>query len=205
MARGVAIPKEKMRLLERVVTANRAAPMPLHVQIRRGLQRVIGEYFKEGERFYDESFVGEQLGVSVGTVRRAMMELAEEGLLERRVAMGTFVRKPQAEAARPFSVGVFVPDFADSARMRTLQALADACAAEGAGLRVYCTHGGLRTAEASELVDGDPEGETFVLLDNGREATMTLVNALEAHGFHAAEMAPGDDAAAVLKRLRAAE
>ena len=134
-----------------------------------------------------------------------MMELAEDGLLERCVAMGTFVKKRPLQKNRPFCIGVFVPDFTDAARMRALQGVAEACAAADSGLRVYCTHGGLRAAEALRLMDGGVPEEAFVLLGNGREATLTLTNTLDAHGLPVAEMLPGDNAAAVVKRQRAAE
>lgn len=54
-----------------------------------------GLVYSPGERIPSERELAEQLGVSRMTVRRAIENLIQRGLLERRSTSGTFVRQPQ--------------------------------------------------------------------------------------------------------------
>ena len=67
---------------------------PLYVQLIEILERQIafGE-LEAGERLPSESELAKQFGVSIITVRNAVGELCNRGLLERKQGKGTFVRK----------------------------------------------------------------------------------------------------------------
>ena len=69
--------------------------LPLYVQISELLHREIAAgHWQTGERLPVESKLADMLGVAVGTLRKALAILEEDGLLERRQGSGTYVRKP---------------------------------------------------------------------------------------------------------------
>jgi len=69
--------------------------LPLYVQISELLHREIAAgHWLAGERLPTESALAQDLGVAVGTLRKALAVLEKDGLLERRQGSGTYVRKP---------------------------------------------------------------------------------------------------------------
>ena len=69
--------------------------LPLYVQISELLHREIAAgHWLAGERLPTESTLAQDLDVAVGTLRKALKVLEEDGLLERRQGSGTYVRKP---------------------------------------------------------------------------------------------------------------
>lgn len=71
---------------------DRTGPVPLYFQVSTRLQAAIrsGE-IPSGARLENEISIAEQLGVSRPTVRRAIQELVDKGLLVRRRGIGTQV------------------------------------------------------------------------------------------------------------------
>ena len=66
---------------------------PLYIQIADYLRRqLVDGRFRAGQRLPTESQMGKDLSVAVGTVRKALSLLEDEGLLERRQGSGTYVR-----------------------------------------------------------------------------------------------------------------
>ncbi|PWQ99357.1 GntR family transcriptional regulator [Leucothrix arctica] len=69
--------------------------LPLYVQVSELLHREIAAgQWVPGERLPTESQLAQDLDVAVGTLRKALTVLEEDGLLERRQGSGTYVRKP---------------------------------------------------------------------------------------------------------------
>jgi DNA-binding LacI/PurR family transcriptional regulator len=66
-----------------------------------------------GGRVPSEAELVERFGASRITVGRAVRDLQLQGLVERRVGSGTFVRRPPATAAVDCTFGVLVPDLPD--------------------------------------------------------------------------------------------
>jgi GntR family transcriptional regulator len=68
------------------------SPGPLYRQVKRELQRLVesGRY-RPGETLPSESVIAHALGVSIGTLRKAVDELVHEHVLVRRQGKGTFV------------------------------------------------------------------------------------------------------------------
>ena len=65
---------------------------PLYRQVRRELQRVIeGGRYAPGDTLPNEASIAQTLGVSIGTLRRAVDELVHEHVLVRQQGRGTFV------------------------------------------------------------------------------------------------------------------
>ena len=67
--------------------------LPLHVQISEMLIRDIqAGRLTDGERLPPERAMAERLGISVGTLRRALADLTDKGMLERVQGSGNYVR-----------------------------------------------------------------------------------------------------------------
>ncbi len=70
-------------------------PLPLFIRASELLTREIAAgHWQKGERLPTEAELARLLGMAVGTVRKALAELAARGLLERRQGSGTYVRGP---------------------------------------------------------------------------------------------------------------
>jgi len=70
--------------------------LPLYVQISEMLIRDIqAGQLLDGERLPPEREMAEQLGISVGTLRKALADLTGKGLLDRRQGSGNYVRHGQ--------------------------------------------------------------------------------------------------------------
>ncbi|MBS45689.1 MAG: GntR family transcriptional regulator [Nocardioides sp.] len=77
---------------------DRSSPVPLHFQVAQHLEKAItsGE-IPPGTLFTNEIELGEQLGVSRPTMRRAMQYLVDRGLVVRRRGIGTRVVQPKVK------------------------------------------------------------------------------------------------------------
>lgn len=72
---------------------NNAKRLPLYIQISELLHREIAAgHYPVGERLPVEADLAAQLGVAVGTLRKALAKLEEDGMLERRQGSGTYVK-----------------------------------------------------------------------------------------------------------------
>lgn len=69
----------------------------LHMQIGKVIrERIRSKVYASGEKIPSERGLGQEFGVAQNTVSKALSVLTQEGLLERRVGRGTFVRKELA-------------------------------------------------------------------------------------------------------------
>ncbi|MDD5139804.1 MAG: GntR family transcriptional regulator [Verrucomicrobiales bacterium] len=152
----------------------------LHLQVREHLRKLIEEDFKHGDKFFSEPVLVQRLGVSQGTVRRAMTDLAREGLLVRRVPMGTFVRKSDCEL---FSVIVFVSDYNSPFEMALLEELAAECRQRRHQLKVLQTHLSETADEAFQGMEGSPNGTRVLLMGGNQKLTDQLSRTLTSRGF----------------------
>ncbi len=74
--------------------------LPLHVEISEGLAREIeAGILSEGYRLAPERTMAQELGVSVGTLRKALADLADKGMIERIQGSGNYVRRSDLRAA----------------------------------------------------------------------------------------------------------
>jgi GntR family transcriptional regulator len=68
--------------------------LPLYVQISELLIRDIASgRLMDGERLPPERDLAEELGISIGTLRKALADLTEKGLLERIQGSGNYIRQ----------------------------------------------------------------------------------------------------------------
>lgn len=76
--------------------ATAAKPLPMYLQIAELLARQIkAGWWRTGERLPTEAELAQRLQVAVGTLRKALALLEEQGVLERIQGSGTYVRKVQ--------------------------------------------------------------------------------------------------------------
>ncbi len=75
---------------------DRAGPVPLYYQVAQRIERAIREgELPPGSRLENEVTLGERLNLSRPTVRRAIQELVDKGMLVRRRGIGTQVVQGQ--------------------------------------------------------------------------------------------------------------
>lgn len=80
-------------------TAQKGKERPKYVQVAELLVREINAgHWRKGERLPVEAALAKELKVAVGTLRKALASLEEQGLLERRQGSGTYVSQPPKEA-----------------------------------------------------------------------------------------------------------
>lgn len=71
-----------------------SSALPLYIQISEGLIRDIqAGRLIAGERLAPERQMAAELGISVGTLRKALADLEDKGMLERRQGSGNYVRE----------------------------------------------------------------------------------------------------------------
>ena len=72
---------------------------PLYLRIQESLRaRIASGRLAEGARLPSESELAEKFETTRGTVRQAMAQLSFEGLIVRRMGLGTFVASPRIES-----------------------------------------------------------------------------------------------------------
>ncbi len=167
-------------ILERIVHAESHQAGPLHAQLKRALQVAIDDHFENGQRFWPETELIGRLGMSQNTVRRALGDLAQEGILERRVAKGSFVRKIITPITT--TVGALVPQHDSEVLNSWIEELSGVCREHGYRFQIYPTHRGEDVREILSHLDCDPTCKRFVLLGNPAQATCELWDGLTKRG-----------------------
>lgn len=163
---------------------DRSSPLPLYAQIRRRLLALVATWSEPDRRFYGDEELCERFGVSRMTVRQAIGELVEEGLLERRKGLGTFVVRTKHEE-RPLA-SFFEPAAIEGAGAAiTLLALRDgrtgeAPAALGSGRFRYLAR--LRSSRRIAVAVDHRylPLPLFAALDRAQAETQSLVEYLKA-------------------------
>jgi LacI family transcriptional regulator len=153
---------------------------PLHARIREELRDLAMTRFADGDRFFSEPVLIAQLGVSQGTVRRALTDLAREGLLVRKVPSGTFVRKPATHA---MDIRVIMPGCDSFFLMMILEQILGHCQRRKLPVRIHHTHQGEHVSEALLQLKGSPTEQRVILLGEAQRAARELYVALAKRGY----------------------
>ena len=112
--------------------------LPLHARLRDVLAaRIEAGEWTPSKPLPAETSLAERYGVALGTVRRVLGELVEQGLLERRHGSGTFVRRAKLDASlfRFFRYGDPQPTVPASRILTFGRAALPVAAAEALGKR----------------------------------------------------------------------
>jgi GntR family transcriptional regulator len=139
-AASAAAPSDVLEAL-REFRVDRSSPIPLYFQVSRYMEHAIesGE-IPNGSLFGNEIVLAEQLGLSRPTMRRAMQDLVDKGLIVRRRGIGTRVVQPKVR--RPLELSSLYDDLAGSGQRPTTAVLemavvpADGDVAEQLGMSV---------------------------------------------------------------------
>lgn len=102
-------------------------------ELRRRVRR--GE-FKVGEQLPGEHALSREFGISIGTVKRGMMELVREGVLRRKRGSGTYVADPNRTRTGAVAMyfGKWVNPFEDDILFHVCGGIAEACRQQGLNL-----------------------------------------------------------------------
>ena len=104
------------RALDEVLAAfaiDRGSPIPLWFQVAQHLEQAIGSgALVQGSLLDNEIVMAERLGISRPTMRRAMEQLVDQGLIVRRRGIGTRVVQPKVR--RPLELTSLHDDLAGS-------------------------------------------------------------------------------------------
>ena len=183
---------------------------PLYAQLVDALRVLVEAHFGDGDLFYSEKTLIEQLPVSQITIRRALRELTAEGLLVPGRGRGTIIRK-RARAAEPLPshsssgslrqqrrqsrptkniLGVFLPrtvfdlDEHSFALMREFQRQGEL---RGIEIRFHDTSDTVHLAQIYRSVSGNHDEEAFVLHTTS-DTTHLLYHALDNRGYRSVAM-----------------
>lgn len=155
---------------------------PLYAQLRNSLRQIIVERFDDGDRFWSESQLVENLPVSLGTVQRALTDLAAEGYIDRKRARYSSVCKPSTETTFKH-LAVFHPDFSSESAGAILDLMSGHCLERNIKLRTLYTHRGEKLTQAYAQLDFSPREGAVVLLGNTSRATIELTSVLCEKGY----------------------
>jgi GntR family transcriptional regulator len=101
---------------------DRSSPIPLYFQVSQHIERAIESgKIPNGTVFGNEIQLAEQLGLSRPTMRRAMQDLVDKGLIVRRRGIGTRVVQPKVR--RPLELTSLYEDLAGSGQAPTTRVL----------------------------------------------------------------------------------
>jgi DNA-binding LacI/PurR family transcriptional regulator len=168
--------------------------LPLHAQLKRVLRIAINDHFEDGQRFWPENTLINHLGLSPYTVRRALGDLALEGILERQVAKGTFVRKSRIESSY---IGALVAQQNSEFFSECMEHLSYSCRERNYRILTYHTHSGESAKEVLSQINAIPALNRFVLLGNPVAVTSDLWKTLNGRGKKVVcvDTPPGDNKA----------
>lgn len=150
----------------------------LHQQVRQFLREAIDEHFKDGQSFWTEMLLMERLGVSRGTVRQALSELANEGLIVREASRRTYVRK-----AAVTSVGLLVHRYESDFLVELMQRVSAACGERKLRFELYSVAGKTEMESLADTIRNPPQQERLILMGAYRQADQFVQETLEARGY----------------------
>lgn len=88
-----------MTVVEETAKQEKLAAQPLYARVREILvERLISGQWKPGQMLPSEFSIADELGVSQGTVRKALDEMTTEGLVIRKQGRGTFVAEAEDQS-----------------------------------------------------------------------------------------------------------
>ena len=114
--------KEQILPVGLFMDLERSGPIPLYFQIAQRIEKAImGGDLPAGSRLENEVALGERLGLSRPTIRRAIQELVDKGLLVRRRGIGTQV--VHGQVTRRVELTSLFDDLANSSQKPSTQLL----------------------------------------------------------------------------------
>ena len=124
------------------VDLDRSSPVPLYFQVAQQIERAISEGdLAPGDRLDNEISLAEQFGLSRPTMRRAIQELVDKGLLVRKRGVGTQV--VHGQVTRPVELTSLFDDLTHHHQTPTTSVLVNEIveAPDEVGARLSIPHG----------------------------------------------------------------
>ncbi len=162
---------------------SRSSSEPLHAQLTRSLRNLILHNFDDGESFYPEETLGERLGLSVGTVRRSLTRLMDEGILDRHRGRGSFVRRNTSSRGKGFRVAVVLNTYDSFFNRTLLREISFLCQLRGYLLDVSNPGQDRRVSTILGPVAIQEKGLGFLLLSLDQDFTYDLCRGAEERGI----------------------
>ncbi len=187
----------------------------LYAQVADFLSDMIERDFADGDQFFTEKILIDRLPVSQVTIRRAMMELTNQGLIERMRRRGTVVRKRKPALSQPLvraastaaltgtapkrstqtdrplrAIGIFRPAHMVPLSEHGTELMAEfrnQCDARRIECRFYDASNADSMLRSFAAIHSAPDEEAFVL-HTPYEATMMLYHSLANRGFRTVAM-----------------
>jgi len=114
--------RREAMMTELFVDLDRSSPVPLYFQVAQQIERAISEGdLAPGDRLDNEISLAEQFGLSRPTMRRAIQELVDKGLLVRKRGVGTQV--VHGQVTRPVELTSLFDDLTHHHQTPTTQVL----------------------------------------------------------------------------------
>ncbi len=115
--------KSDLETLVADFSIDRASPLPLYFQVATHFENAITSgLLPPGTLFENEILLADRIGVSRPTMRRAMEQLVDQGMIVRRRGIGTRVVQPKVR--RPLELTSLYDDLATAGRKPTTTVLA---------------------------------------------------------------------------------
>ena len=156
--------------------------LPLYLQISELLIRDIAAgRLADGERLPPEREMAAQLGIAVGTLRRALADLTEKGLLERIQGSGNYVRQQPA----PKSVyALFRLELAEGGGLPTAQVLSVDRVAKPGDLPAFGRSDASWRIRRLRRLSGTPAAVEEIFLDAAHAAVLRAEDLSESLYLH---------------------
>jgi LacI family transcriptional regulator len=170
------------------VVLDRSSGVPLHVQLRSSLRHLIELAPDHADKLTPENEMVEILGIAPGTVRKALDGLVSEGLIERRRALGTVIKR-QAGASWLKTLAVIMPNFPSHPNSAHLAALNRQMGILGGKMSIIPLGRGDDWTSCQDRLDFSPSEGGVVLFNNLANSTIIgLHNALQQQGYRSVHL-----------------
>ena len=149
----------------------RPGSLPLHMQVSEGLIRDIAAgKLADGSRLPPERDMAEGLGIAIGTLRRALQTLQDQGLLHRVQGSGNYVRA-RADVASIYAL--FRLELLTGGGLPTAQVLSVDRLVKDPGLPAFGPHAEGHRIRRLRFLSGQAAAVEEIWLDATRAATVT--------------------------------
>lgn len=172
------------------IVLDRDNGIPLHVQLRTSLRRVIQSTPAHIEKLIPENSLVDLLGVSQATVRTALNGLVDEGLIQRKRALGTLITRRPATPTTLRHIAVIAPDFPSYSNSAHISALNARAGTQGASLSLISFNRGDDWHTCKNQIVFGPSDGGVVFLGNTLHSTIDLHNLLSQEGYRTVHIGP---------------
>ncbi|EIP99096.1 transcriptional regulator [Opitutaceae bacterium TAV1] len=167
----------------RSIVLDRDNGIPLHVQLRASLRRVIRSTPAHVEKLTPENTLIDLLNVSQSTIRRALDGLAEEGLIRRKRALGTLITRRARAGTSLDHIAVIAPNFPGYVKNAHFGAMSTQASAQGSTLALIAFDKGDDWHVCKRQITFGPSEGGVIFYGNTHHTTIDLHNILSQEGY----------------------